>query len=187
MRMIYSPGCRRQYGTVAAQVTVTEPTAHLVGAISRRGASACPLPAGTPRAAATITNQVVNGQISVLAGGQRKVRTPRGECSGFGRLGWSSFGAGFAHAVAVAGGDDDVGVVEEPVEHGGGGGGLGQEPSPFLERPVTGDHQHEYPSHWAATSSIKAVAHQSRDVAAVARRADTDAGQSPRTAQSPRC
>jgi hypothetical protein len=34
-------------------------------------------------------------------------------------------GSGFAHTVAVALGDDAVGVVQEPVEHGSGGGVLG--------------------------------------------------------------
>jgi site-specific DNA recombinase len=33
-------------------------------------------------------------------------------------------------------GDDDVAVVQEPVEHADGGGVLGQEPSPGFERPV---------------------------------------------------
>ncbi len=51
----------------------------------------------------------------------------------------SSFGLGFAHAVALAFGDDDDGVVQEPVEHGGGGGVLGQEPAPGVEGPVAGD------------------------------------------------
>src|SRR5205085_2626381 len=37
--------------------------------------------------------------------------------------------------------DDDLGVVEEPVEHGRGGGVLWEESSPFLERPVAGDAQ----------------------------------------------
>ena len=43
------------------------------------------------------------------------------------------------HAVAVADGDDDVAVVQEPVEHADGGGVLGQEPAPGLERPVRAD------------------------------------------------
>ena len=38
-------------------------------------------------------------------------------------------------------GDDDGGVVQEPVQDAGGGGVLGQEPSPLLERPVGGDRQ----------------------------------------------
>jgi pimeloyl-ACP methyl ester carboxylesterase len=70
-------------------------------------------------------DRVVNGQVLVLAGGQQK-SSPLGDgCSGFGGLGCASFGAGFAHAVAVAAGDDDVGVVQETVEHRAGGGGLG--------------------------------------------------------------
>ena len=36
-------------------------------------------------------------------------------------------------------GDDDVAVVEEPVEHADGGGVFGQEPSPGFERPVGAD------------------------------------------------
>jgi hypothetical protein len=48
-------------------------------------------------------------------------------------------GSGFAHAVGLAVGDDDVGVVKEPVEHAHGGGVFGEEPSPGLERPVAGD------------------------------------------------
>jgi len=50
-------------------------------------------------------------------------------------LGWlvlvqggSSFGSGLAHAVGVAVGDHDVGVVQEPVEEAGGGGVLGTGP-----------------------------------------------------------
>ena len=35
--------------------------------------------------------------------------------------------------------DDDVAVVQEPVEHADGGGVLGQEPAPRLERPVGSD------------------------------------------------
>src|SRR5580658_2103095 len=53
--------------------------------------------------------------------------------------GGSSFGSGLPHAVGVAAGDDDAGVVEEPVEDAGGGGVLGQEPAPGLEGPVAGD------------------------------------------------
>jgi hypothetical protein len=53
--------------------------------------------------------------------------------------GGSSFGSGLAHAVGVAAGDDDAGVVEQPVEQAGGGGVLGQEPAPLVEWPVAGD------------------------------------------------
>src|SRR5215213_6824240 len=48
----------------------------------------------------------------------------------------SSFRAGLFHAVAVAVGDDDVAVVQEPVEHADCGGVFGQEAAPGLERPV---------------------------------------------------
>ena len=48
----------------------------------------------------------------------------------------SSFGSGLFHAVTVAVGDDDVAVVEEPVEHGDGGGVFGQETPPGFEWPV---------------------------------------------------
>src|SRR5664279_2537954 len=41
--------------------------------------------------------------------------------------------AGVAHAVGLAGGDDDGGVVQEPVQAADGGGVLGQEPSPLVE------------------------------------------------------
>ena len=47
--------------------------------------------------------------------------------------------AGLAHAVALAVGRDDVVVVHEPVEQADGGTVRGQEPAPFLERPVAGD------------------------------------------------
>ena len=53
-----------------------------------------------------------------------KVLAPAG-CSGLGGGGWASSVSGFFHAVAVAFGDYDVGVVEEPVEHGAGGCVLG--------------------------------------------------------------
>jgi len=49
------------------------------------------------------------------------------------------FGSGFAHAVGLAVGDHDVGVVQEAVEHADGGGVFGQEPAPGLEGPVAGD------------------------------------------------
>jgi len=43
------------------------------------------------------------------------------------------------HPVGVAVGDDDVAVVQEPVEHADGGGVLGQEPAPGFEWPVGSD------------------------------------------------
>ena len=46
---------------------------------------------------------------------------------------------GFTHPVGLAVGDDDGGVVQEPVEDADGGGVFGQEPTPLLERPVRGD------------------------------------------------
>ena len=49
--------------------------------------------------------------------------------------------AGLAHAVALAVGRDDVVVVHEPVEQDNGGAAVGQEPAPFLERAVAGDHE----------------------------------------------
>ena len=48
---------------------------------------------------------------------------------------------GVPHAVGLAVGDDDGGVVQEPVEDADGGGVLGQEPAPLFERPVRGDGQ----------------------------------------------
>jgi len=65
----------------------------------------------------------VHGQFVVPGGGHLKVPTPRG-CSGwFGAASCSV--AGFAHAVALAVGDDDVAVVKQPVEHADRGGVLG--------------------------------------------------------------
>src|SRR5262249_35908375 len=55
--------------------------------------------------------------------------------------GGSSFGPGLAHAVGVAVGDHDAGVVQQPVEQADGGGVLGQEPAPRFEGPVAGDAQ----------------------------------------------
>ena len=46
-----------------------------------------------------------------------------------------------AHAVGLAVGHDDVGVVQEPVEQADRGGVFGQEPAPGLEGPVGGDSQ----------------------------------------------
>src|SRR5215213_4704864 len=51
----------------------------------------------------------------------------------------SSFRAGLFHAVAVAIGDDDVAVVQEPVEHADRGGVFGQEAAPGFEWPVGSD------------------------------------------------
>jgi hypothetical protein len=50
-------------------------------------------------------------------------------------------GSGLFHAVAVAVGDHDVAVVQEPVEHADGGGVFGQESAPGLEGPVRADAQ----------------------------------------------
>jgi hypothetical protein len=52
-----------------------------------------------------------------------------------GDLGASSV-SGLPHAVAVGVGDDEMAVVEEPVEHGDGGGVFGQESSPGFEGPM---------------------------------------------------
>jgi len=41
--------------------------------------------------------------------------------------------------VGLAFGDDDDGVVEEPVEEADGGGVFGEEPAPVFERPVGAD------------------------------------------------
>src|SRR5215471_13175104 len=49
--------------------------------------------------------------------------------------------SGLFHPVGVAVGDDDVAVVQEPVQEADGGGVLGQEPAPGLERPVGSDAQ----------------------------------------------
>lgn len=48
---------------------------------------------------------------------------------------------GVLHAVGLAVGDDDGGVVQQPVEDADRGRLLGQEPPPFLERPVRSDRQ----------------------------------------------
>jgi Protein of unknown function (DUF2637) len=55
--------------------------------------------------------------------------------------GGSSFGSGLAHAVGIAVGDYDIGVMQQPVEQADGGGVLGQEPAPLVEGPVAGDAQ----------------------------------------------
>jgi hypothetical protein len=61
-----------------------------------------------------IARSSVNGQVDVLAGGQRKSS----------RSGLVAGGA-VGEPVAVAGGGDDVGVVAEPVEEADGGGLVG--------------------------------------------------------------
>ena len=48
---------------------------------------------------------------------------------------------GVLHAVGLAVGDDDGGVVQEPVQDADGGGLLGKEAAPFFERPVRADGQ----------------------------------------------
>ena len=48
---------------------------------------------------------------------------------------------GVFHAVGVAVGDDDGGVVQKPIEDADGGGLLGQEASPLFEGPVRPDGQ----------------------------------------------
>lgn len=48
---------------------------------------------------------------------------------------------GVLHPVGLAVGDDDGGVMQEPVEDADRGGLLGQESAPFLERPVRSDGQ----------------------------------------------
>ena len=65
----------------------------------------------------------VNGQVEVPTGGHEK-SPPRGTGSG----GWwvaSSSRSGFLHAERFAFGDDDGGVVQQPVQHGDGGGVFG--------------------------------------------------------------
>ena len=79
--------------------------------------------------------QNVNGQFDVPAGGQVKVPTL---CGMF--LGWRYLRS-VCHAVGVAVGDDDGGVVQEPVEDAGGGGVFGEESSPLFEGPVAGDRE----------------------------------------------
>src|SRR5450755_2278928 len=53
----------------------------------------------------------------------------------------SCAGAGLAHAVALAVGGEEVVVVQQPVGQADGSAVVGQEPAPFLERPVAGDGQ----------------------------------------------
>ena len=48
---------------------------------------------------------------------------------------------GVLHAVGLAVGHDDRGVVQKPVEDADRGGLLGQESTPLLERPVRADGQ----------------------------------------------
>jgi len=64
------------------------------------------------------------------------VRSPRSSGCSAGFSGGSSSFSGLFHPVAVAVGDHDVAVVQEPIEHADRGGVLGQEPAPGLERPV---------------------------------------------------
>ena len=54
---------------------------------------------------------------------------------------FSSLLACLAHAVGLAVGDDDVAVVEEPVEEADGGGVFGQEPAPGFEGSVGADSE----------------------------------------------
>ena len=49
--------------------------------------------------------------------------------------------SGVSHPVGLAIGDDDGGVVQEPVQDAGRGGVFGQEPAPLIERPVRGNGQ----------------------------------------------
>ena len=71
----------------------------------------------------------VNGQFAVPGFGQVEVPALLG-VSGSAR-GGSGPVLGLSHAVGFTVGDDDGGVVQEPVEHADGGGVLGQEPSPL--------------------------------------------------------
>ena len=80
----------------------------------------------------------VNGHVDVSGGGHEK-SPPLVAVSVGGCRGGSSFGAGLFHAERFAGGGDDDGVVEEPVEEADGGGVFGEEPAPFFERPVGSD------------------------------------------------
>ena len=48
---------------------------------------------------------------------------------------------GVFHAVGLAVGYDDGGVVQEPVQDADGGGLFGQESAPLFEGPVRGDGQ----------------------------------------------
>ena len=58
---------------------------------------------------------LVNGQVEVSAGGQLKVPAPRGCSAWF--AGATSSGSGLFHPVGIAVGDDEVAVVQQPVEH----------------------------------------------------------------------
>jgi hypothetical protein len=82
--------------------------------------------------------QTVNGQFEVPAGGQLKVPTPAGLLLA---AGTSLVELGLAHPERVAVGDDDAGVVQQPVEDAYGGGVFGQEAAPLLEGPVGGHGQ----------------------------------------------
>jgi hypothetical protein len=74
--------------------------------------------------------RIVNGQVDVLAGGQRESSLVANECP---RGSCLLVGGAVGEPVAVAGGGDDVGVVAEPVEQADGGGLVGQEAAPVLE------------------------------------------------------
>ena len=68
--------------------------------------------------------EYVNGQVEVPGGGHEK-SSPLDGFSGGGGRGAGSSRAGLFHAVGLAFGGDDDGVVEEPVEEADGGGVLG--------------------------------------------------------------
>jgi hypothetical protein len=50
----------------------------------------------------------------------------------------TSLVSGVAHSERLTVGDDDTGVMQEPVQDAGGGGVLGQKPAPLLEGPMGG-------------------------------------------------
>src|SRR5689334_16537054 len=66
-----------------------------------------------------------------------KKSSPSGWSTGAGTSWWA--GSGLAHAVGLAVGNDDVGVVQEPVEQADRGGVFGEESAPGVEGPVAGD------------------------------------------------
>lgn len=72
----------------------------------------------------TASRAVVNGQVEVPAGGHEK-SPPLGGFSGGGGRGAGSFRAGLFHAVGLALGGGDDGVVQEPIEEADRCGGLG--------------------------------------------------------------
>ena len=82
------------------------------------------------------------------AGGRPVVVPRRGPVACSGRVGVGhgrrpSVGGvfGLAHAIRLAVGDHDGGVVQQPVQDADGGGVFGQEPAPLFERPVGADGQ----------------------------------------------